>query len=82
LLKAGTSDRVAIYDQSVKNQLGSCAAVLGAFRSMQRVTNERTVAMSQASGAFSAASYHASFLTSRPAEASLPRGVRASYFRP
>ncbi|SBS72635.1 hypothetical protein MHPYR_140087 [uncultured Mycobacterium sp.] len=81
MLKAGTSDRVAIYDQSMKNQFGSRAAILGALGAMQRVADQRTVAMSQASGAFSAASYHASFLTSRPAEAPLPRGVGASYFR-
>jgi hypothetical protein len=82
LLKARTSDGVAIYYQSVKNQFGSLAPILGALRAMQRVANQRTVAMAQASGAFSTASYHTSFLTSRLAETSLTRVGKSKLFSP
>ncbi|AKK29921.1 hypothetical protein AB431_28200 [Mycobacterium sp. EPa45] len=73
LLRAVTPDRFAIDDQGVECQLGTIAFRLRALAAMQGVDDQGTVAMCQASSAFSAARFHGSFIALRPDGAPLPR---------
>jgi hypothetical protein len=73
LLRAVTPDRVAIDDPGMKYQLGAVASRLRALAAVQGVEDQGTVAMCQASSAFSAARFHGSFIALRPDGAPLPR---------
>jgi hypothetical protein len=66
----------------MNHQFGSITVRLGAFAAMQVVDDQGTVAMCQASSAFSAARFHGSFIALRPDGVPMPRWCQQAHFRP